>query len=373
MNETLCLRTLAEVMAWDNDHARREYQWLRLISRFKYDGYRDFVAGVRFLECLITWLMQFHTTGERQVAYSFIRNRLVYVGAAEMTKLVELCYFETVKPRIAADAAALLDIPVYRLWAHPSGRKTYQDCLRRVLFMGLSEGARTDMLRYAAGGDLTNEQVVGFTQIDPEKWQDLLGDLREDLKHPKAQFRYLFVLDDFTASGTSLLRNPDGLKWKGKLVRLWNSLEHATSEIDESPLVDNWTLCAHHYITTPKAKQAAINRNQEATKELGKNWYPNVEFTFGFELDETTEVKKDTDPDFWQLTDDYYDPSIEPRKHLDECGIDDLRRGYAACALPVILEHNTPNNSLSLLWAESQGSDGYPKMRPLFRRHQRHS
>ena len=82
----------------------------------------------------------------------------------------------------------------------------------------------------------------------------------------------MFVLDDLTASGTSLLRNPDGLKWKGKLVRLWNSLGYATSEIDESPLIDNWTLCAHHYITTLKAKQAAINKNQEATKELRKKW-----------------------------------------------------------------------------------------------------
>ena len=50
MNEALCLKTLADVMVWDNDRAREEYQWLRLISRFKYDDYRDFVAGVRFLE-----------------------------------------------------------------------------------------------------------------------------------------------------------------------------------------------------------------------------------------------------------------------------------------------------------------------------------
>lgn len=373
MNESLCLRTLAEVMAWDDDRARREYQWLRLISRFKYDGYRDFVAGVRFLECLITWLMQFNTPEERQVAYSFVRERLVYIGSAELTKLVELCYFETVKPRIAADAAELLDIPLYKLWAHPSGSSTYRQCLRRVLFMGLSDGARTDMLRYAAGSDLKNEQVVGFTQIDPEKWQDLLGDLREDLEDPKARFRYLFVLDDFTASGTSLLRKPDGGKWKGKLVRLWNSLEYAKSEIGESPLTCDWVLCAHHYMATPRAKQAAVERNKEATKELGRNWFPNVEFSFGFEFDEATEVKKTTDSDFWQLTDVYYDPSIEPKKHLKECGIDSLKRGYAACALPVILEHNTPNNSVSLLWAESKGSDKYPRMRPLFRRHQRHS
>ena len=50
-------------MDWSDDHARIEYQWLRLMSRFKYDGYRDFVAGVQFLECLITWLTQFRIIG----------------------------------------------------------------------------------------------------------------------------------------------------------------------------------------------------------------------------------------------------------------------------------------------------------------------
>ena len=162
MNEDLCLRTLASIMEWSSDRARVEYQWLRLMSRFKYDSYRDFVAGVRFLECLITWLRQFDTSEERQAAYDFVRKRLVYVGPAELTKLVELCYFETVKPTIAAVAAAEIGVEPHRLWAHPDGPAAYAHSLRHVLIMGLSDGARTDMLRYVARGDLTNEQVVGF-------------------------------------------------------------------------------------------------------------------------------------------------------------------------------------------------------------------
>ena len=104
MNEALYLRTLANIMEWSDDRARDEYQWLRLMSRFKYDSYRDFVAGARFLEYLITWLTQFEIP-DRQTAYDFVRRRLVYVGSAELTKLVELCYFETVKPKITAAAA----------------------------------------------------------------------------------------------------------------------------------------------------------------------------------------------------------------------------------------------------------------------------
>jgi hypothetical protein len=50
-----------------------------------------------------------------------------------------------------------------------------------------------------------------------------------------------------------------------------------------------------------------------------------------------------------------------------------MRLGYKECALPLILEHNTPNNSISLLWAETTGAHGAHAMRPLFRRVTRHS
>ena len=387
MNEDLCLRTLAKVLDWSNDRARAEYEWLRLMSRFKYDGYRDFVAGVRFLECLITWLTQFQSPEERQAAYDFLKKRLVYVGPAELTKLVELFYFETVRPTIAAIAAAELGVKRHCLWSHPKGLDTFARSLRHVLFMGLSDGARTDMLRYAARGDLTNEQVVGFTQIDPDKWLDLLKDLRKDTENEGARFHHLFVLDDFTASSTSLLRKPPdsghhvgalgglwnslrgkpsgGAQWKGKLVRLWNSLEHTKEKLGEDPMADGWTLCVHHYLATPRAKQAAFEREQQAARDRGKNWFRSVEFSFSAVLDSSIEVTDASDPDFLGLTDTYYDSSIEPEKHLRECGIDDLKRGYAACSLPVILEHNTPNNSLALLWAESRGENG-PAMRPSF-------
>ena len=371
MNEDLCLRTLASVMDWSNDRARAEYQWLRLMSRFKYDSYRDFVAGVRFLECLITWLTQFDTSNERQVAYAFVRQRLVYLGTAELTKLVELCYFETIKPKIAAAAASGIGVEPHRLWMHPDGPAAYAHSLRHVLFMGLSDGARTDMLRYVARGDLTNEQVIGFTQIDSDKWEDLLSDLREDTKNNVARFRHLFVLDDFTASGTSLLRKPTD-KWKGKLVRLWNSMEASTMALKESPLEEEWTLGVHHYLATPRAEKAALRRHERALTERGHKWFQNVEFTFSAVLDTSVEVTKATDPDFLKLTDTYYDASVEPKKHLKESGVDHLRLGYGSCSLPLILEHNTPNNSLALLWAESTGEKG-PPMRPLFRRHQRHS
>jgi hypothetical protein len=78
---------------------------------------------------------------------------------------------------------------------------------------------------------------------------------------------------------------------------------------------------------------------------------------------------------FIALTQKYYDPVIRTR-HTDVGGATHLGLGYGGCALPLILDHNTPNNSVALLWAETDGGDHEgtvaPPMRPLFRRRQRH-
>ena len=81
----------------------------------------------------------------------------------------------------------------------------------------------------------------------------------------------------------------------------------------------------------------------------------------------------DADEAMLSICDRYYDDHLYQRlkEHCDEAGQTNMKRGYADCALPVILEHNTPNNSVSILWAETAGKSGH-KMTPLFRRRDRH-
>ena len=52
MNQDLGLRILSQILDWPDEHARKEFDWLRLMARLKYDGYRDFQAGMRFIESL---------------------------------------------------------------------------------------------------------------------------------------------------------------------------------------------------------------------------------------------------------------------------------------------------------------------------------
>lgn len=74
------------------------------------------------------------------------------------------------------------------------------------------------------------------------------------------------------------------------------------------------------------------------------------------------------------LCDKYYDPGLDERleKHLKQSGITTVKYGYADCVLPLILDHNTPNNSIALLWAQTTASAGRHSMDPLFLRRDRH-
>lgn len=366
MNQELALDVLSKIMNWDIDRARSEDSWLRLMSRIKYDGYQDYLAGARFVESLANWLQQFESV-ERQTAYDFIRNHLVYVGPAEMQHLVELTYPETVQPRLLAAAADRLHLPKYRLWAHPETAAAYELLLRKTLFLGLSDGARLDAFRRANVGVISNEQLVLATQIDDEKWEDLVGNLQADLGDESAKFSYLYLLDDFIGSGKTLLRRDAG-KWKGKLIRFWNSVHR----IRETHFEVDYIVFVHHYIASYSVSEEIEGRYKEALADLGEdNLFPRVEFTFGTILPQDLPIDQGRFVEFWKLIDKYYDPAIETKSI--QVGGSDARLGFGRGALPVILEHNTPNNSIALLWAESAGGSGYHAMRPLFRRRQRHS
>lgn len=173
MNQDLGLKILSEIMAWNDDRAREEFRWLRLMARLKYDGYRDFQAGMRFIESLATWLQQFKPE-ERETAYAFVRHTLVYIGPSEMQRLVEQFYPRTVRDRLIRTVAGERSLPTYRVLVDPDARAAAERLRRQTLFMALSDGARIDIVRHSNAGLLSNEQLVVATQVDRDKWQDLL-------------------------------------------------------------------------------------------------------------------------------------------------------------------------------------------------------
>jgi hypothetical protein len=381
MNQDLGLNILSRILAWSDEHARKEFDWLRLMARLKYDGYRDFQAGMRFIESLATWLQQF-TKEERETAYAFVRSALVYIGPGEMQRLVEQFYPREVRDRLMRMIAARRGIPLYRLLADAAATDAVTRLGRQTLFMGLSDGARIDIVRHSTVGLLTNEQLVVATQVDTNKWKDLLDKLREDLKDNDARFAMVYLIDDFMGTGTSLLSyNEEKQKWSGKLIRFKKSMEDAADSLQGDHLFEpEWHLCVHHYVGSAHAKNAIQDRAEKAKVILeGSQWTKAIYFSFGTVLPDDLPIDKTAGryDQFIDLTRKYYDPILRTR-HTDVGGVTHIGLGYGGCALPLVLDHNTPNNSVALLWAETDGGarDGEinaPAMRPLFRRRQRHA
>ncbi|MAW86287.1 MAG: hypothetical protein CMJ42_07145 [Phyllobacteriaceae bacterium] len=223
--------------------------------------------------------------------------------------------------------------------------------------------------------------MVVSTQLDTEKWQDLLSQLGEAVEDADARFRLVYLIDDFMGSGSSFLRyNDEKKKWSGKLNKFKESIFHAQDQLaDRKIFSDDWQLCIHHHIGTFAASQTAVEREKEARSAFQiEGWASEVHFSFGTILPKNLPINTPGNnfDDFIELTNIYYDPAIRT-KHTDVGGVTHLGLGYAGCALPLILDHNTPNNSVALLWAETEGGEREggtiaPAMSPLFRRRQRH-
>lgn len=383
MINMLALNLVADVMKWDNEVATEEYAWLRLISAMKYDGYSDFRAGVRFLESLVSWLRHF-AEADRAIAYEFIKTRLVYISTLEMQRLIETFIPEIVTPYLRGSVGNELGIKPYEVWKTAEAAAAFKKRLRRCLFVGLSDGSRIDTLRRVNAGRLSQEQVVPMMNVDHDKWKSLADDLKEELGID-ARFDDVYLIDDFTASGTTFIRFPEG-KPKGKLYKFEKIVQEAKDHLKgDFPLADGYTLHIHHYVSTKQARDALVERIKEANEKLQNKSFGRALITEGMRLpndlkvatiDKTTRVATPThktDGPIVDLCERYYDHDLYLRleKHCKEAGQSDMKYGYADCALPLILEHNTPNNALPILWAETEGELG-KRIPPLYFRRDRH-
>lgn len=370
-------------MDWDHETATREYAFLQLMAGMKYDGYADFRAGVRFLENLVSWLRHFDPA-DRGAAYDFVKTRLVYISTLEMQRVIETFLPEIVTPYLRRAVAWELGVKPFEVWRTPEAAEAFKTKLRRCLFVGLSDGSRIDILRRANAGRISQEQVVPMMNIDDAKWESLAKDLREQLG-ADATFDDVYLIDDFTASGTTFIRFPEG-KAKGKLATFEAIVASAKERVKvKFPLAENYRLHIHHYVSTTQASDALRERVEEAKKRLKPRTFGEVFVTESMRLpaslkmatidpaSDAVSVSIPGDTSIVDLCARYYDHELYLRleKHCREAGQSNMRFGYANCALPLVLEHNTPNNSVPLLWAETSGEHGKP-MQALFMRRDRH-
>ncbi|MEG3125158.1 phosphoribosyltransferase-like protein [Sphingomonas sp. GB1N7] len=361
MQKVLAERLLRRVMDWDQQRLAEELPLLDRMANFKYDEYQQFGPGRKFVETLGLWLEQFDSS-QREDAYEFVKGRLVYISESEMRHLVEAAYADHIKPLLIREAAGELFLATHHLGAVAQS-DAFRRSLRCSLFFGLSDGARMDVFRRSA--NLDNEQVWQAYEPSSAKTEGLIGDLRK--VYPKAFFGRVFLIDDFTASGISYIRKePDG-EWKGKIPK---ALKQFGTGGEASALFCDagYRMTVVLYVATA---DAAAHIRQGLTEFCAEHVIPTVpELITVYQLPEAIKVTdgNPTDQPFLRLADqDRYYRTAPLDKHELKGGTKDVKRGFAGCALPLVLGHNTPNNSLYLLWGS--GDDGGRGLFPRIVRH----
>ncbi len=364
MNRDLAYKLIADQLEWTDAELAEEFAELQLMISHKYDRYHGFQPATRFHVALLGWLSQFDTVKRKKVAYRLLKDRLIYVSQVEMHHLVSLL-MPIVDRRTRCRVAAEQNIPLYQTWISTEANARVQLMLDRTLYVGLSDGARMDVFRRYNEGAVSNEQVVAFSEISDDKWTDLVENLEKSLRGRDAppRFEVVCLIDDFSGSGSSLLRWDEVKeKWGGKV---WKFYKANKEKRLSTSLSEGCVLHIHHHLASEQAKaqiEQTVKKFAIAHPEF------KYEVSFSHVLPQGIVIGDDDhDAEMTQLLREWYDKDIE-----DEHTGKNIWYGYKQCGLPLILEHNTPNNSVALLWATSS-DDGSPQMKPLFARRKRHS
>ena len=369
MQRELAENLLARIMNWDDATKARERTRLELFAAYKYDQYQQFAPGRRFLESLALWLRQFKEGEERKVAYELVRNRLVFISNEEMNSLVDLAFPTIVRPILLHDAAKATEIPKFRIKAIAE-TKEYLCLQRQTLVLGLSDGARTDRFRRVNAGSISHEQVFHAYDVSEKKARDMATKLHQDLKgildreptQAEARFRYVVLLDDFTASGLSYIRKDEEYgEWAGKIPKIIEELSRDNG-LGQCIADENVRVLVVLYIGSEQAIEEINKLLSGIPFEKG-----DVELEMVFELSHDSRLDPGNETALFELLNqnEYFD-KIADDEHA-KVGNSSMRLGFADGRLPLVLSHNTPNNSVYVLWAE----DGH-KVLGLFPRISRH-
>ena len=342
MRTALAEKLLVKIMNWTSEEISEERPLIQALSNLKYDEYQNFSSGSRFIESLVKWLDQFKELEEKKIAYSFIKEQLIFFSNDQISHLVDITFSDKINPVLIDQTANKLKISPY-LMSKIIASDEYKETIRRSLFIGLSDGSRIDQLRRASA--LNNEQVLQTYTVSLNKIEDMLGELKKS--GYSGEFSSVFLIDDFTASGTSYFRF-DAIKneWKGKIYKTIKSILDG----DLKKLVSHLETIKIHIVFFIATEEAI-----ERLSDNVNNWKQESKLKFEFQIEAvqliTNEIKEQilARNDFIKLSEKYFDERIINR-HYELGKHDKPYLGFNQCALPLVLSHNTPNNSLTILW-----------------------
>ncbi len=352
---------------WDMTRMSEETKNIQIISEIKYDDYQQYTHGMRYVESLALWLRQFDSEADKEIAYQAAKDLLIYISEEEMRQLVTYSFPIVMKQFLLQRTKRFCT--EYGIAGLEERKSLYAYFRRCSMFLGLSDGAHMDFFR-RQNRELSNEQVFVHYDFSQSKAEDMIKSLEEDTrvqemteKYPgklSAQFYSFFLIDDFTGSGKSYIRK-DARGWHGKIKKFFERLEEMKFCAAEAEV--HLVL----YVATSKALETIQAQTDLFTGEMG--WKPI-----------SVDAIQIVEPLNWErhealldLLKQNYTQCLASGKasyvdeHFAVGGGQSPYLGFADCSLPLVLYHNTPNNTLPVLWYSWEET-----VCPLFPRVTRH-
>lgn len=347
MKAELAESILKAVVAWDVDRFAKELQDIQVISEYKYNDYQQYTHGMRFVESLALWLRKFKSQEEKEVAYSLIKKHLIFISEEQMRQLVSVSFAMCMKEYLLEQTkeycmeSSITDV---------SERKAIYNILkRRALFLGLSDGSHMDYFR-RHNSHLSNEQVFINYDFSKERAAAMKKDLGKDLdglskgtsyklSENDKDFCTFFLIDDFSASGISYIRKENG-KWNGKIPKFYDLLDNVGFP------TKNINIHVVLYVATTEAIDHINNLANEYLKT--HECYVTVDAIQRVSKVELTEVEESLLKDNYNENKKQFSGFVDT--HFQKGKTDKPYLGFNECSLPLVIYHNTPNNSFPIIW-----------------------
>lgn len=334
MKADIAEQLLARILEWNNEKLAEERYKIQMFADIKYDRYQKYSQGMKYVENLALWLRCFENE-DRQMMYDFLEENLIYISEKQMRTLVEMSYPFYIKPILLSETMEICR--TNKIENHEEQKEKFDMLVKQSLFLGLSDGSHIDLFR-RANPHLSNEQINVFYDMSQNKFKDMVQEI-PSTRDKEEKLKNIFLLEDFSGSGISFIRKENN-QWKGKIVKFLERIKSYGADISKI----NLTLVL--YISTVEAVKYIESQLLEYRKENGIIATYTVE---AIQMIHKQEIK----PEIQELLKKYFDKynmnsivDIHYKKGNSELPF----LGFNECALPLVIYHNTPNNSLPIIW-----------------------
>jgi len=264
--------------------------------------------------------------------------------------LISIAYSDYIRPLLIKRVAKIKKIPEWYIKEIIKSRE-FNIVLRQCLFLGLSDGAHIDIFR-RSNPNISHEQVLRTHEISDERASNMMGELDKDLekimgnKPPskEVKFKIVFLLDDFSGSGLSYLKKEKSL-YKGKIYNFYNAIYKEDNNISKMFEFSDLEVCLILYVASDEAKRYL--------KQIGEELFNKINVKFNIIIihliPDSLKVNEIKEKLFLKVMEKYFDSNVID-SHFKKGKHNKPYLGFNEGGFPLVLSHNTPNNSICLLW-----------------------